>query len=353
MYSCSQHGQPLCLTARAGFLFLGDPVTAYTKPHLAFADQVRLLKSRGLIIDDEAEAERQLSVIGYYRLSGYWYSYRRQRDGAPREDHFVEGTTLRTVVRLYDADRRLKLHVLDAIERIEIAVRVLIGFTLGRRGAYAHLDASTLDGRFTQPNRGRPSTYDRWLGKVLAAQTRSSEDFVQHFQHKYDGRLPVWVMTEILDFGAMSYLFQGLKISDRNEIAARLGVLDRQANGNGGALANWLRVLNYVRNVCAHHSRLWNRNLADQIAPSHLRSIPALRHLADREVAHSRIYSTLCIIAFLLAQVGQEPEWVVRIRGLISAEIPACGRTLQELGFPEGWSAHRPWVSVRGDVAWT
>jgi abortive infection bacteriophage resistance protein len=319
-------------------------VTAYTKPHLAFADQVRLLKSRGLIIDDEAEAEHLLSVIGYYRLSGYWYSYRRRREGADRDDQFVEGTTFRQVVRLYDTDRRLKLHVLDALERIEIAVRVMIGFTLGRRGAYAHLDGRNLDGRFTRSSGGRPSTYDRWLRKVLAAQTRSSEDFVLHFQHKYDGRLPVWVMTEILDFGSMSYLFQGLKTPDRNEIASRLGILDQRGDGNGGALANWLRVLNYVRNICAHHSRLWNRNLADQIAPSHLRAIPDLRHLTDRDVSHFRIYSTLCIVAFLLARVRQDPQWVAEVRALISAEIPASGRGLHELGFPGGWSAARPWV---------
>jgi abortive infection bacteriophage resistance protein len=319
-------------------------LTAYTKPHLSFADQVTLLKSRGLIIDDEAEAEHLLSVIGYYRLSGYWYSFRRQQAGAPRDDTFVEGTTFRTVVRLYDTDRRLKLHVLEAVERIEIAVRVMIGFTLGRRGAYAHLDPSNLDGRFTRSSGRRASTYDRWLAKVLAAQTRSSEDFVLHFQQKYDGRLPVWVVTEILDFGSLSYLFQGMKVSDRNEIAARLGIIDRHGGGNGGALVNWLRVLNYVRNVSAHHSRLWNRNLADQIAPSHLHSIPDLRHLSDRGVTHFRIYSTLCIIAFLLAAIRQEPNWAAQVGRLVSEEIPACSRSLHELGFPAGWSAQRPWV---------
>ncbi|HZX06576.1 Abi family protein [Kribbella sp.] len=155
------------------------------------------------MIDDDAEAERLLSVLGYYRLSGYWYVYRRRLDHHRREDRFVEGTTFRQVIRLYDADRRLKLRLLDALERVEIALRVMIGFTLRRRGAYAHLDAGNLDGRFTQSSAGQPSTHDRWLRKVLAAQTRSSEDFVQHLQSKYDGRLPVWVVTEILDFGSM------------------------------------------------------------------------------------------------------------------------------------------------------
>jgi abortive infection bacteriophage resistance protein len=320
-------------------------VTVYIKPHLAFADQVSLLKSRGMIVEDEAEAEHLLSVIGYYRLSGYWYSYRRQLNATQRDDLFVEGTSFQQVVRLYDADRKLKLHVLDAIERIEIAVRVMIGYTLGRRGAYAHLSPGNLDGQFTRAAGRQSSTYNRWLNKVLAAQARSSEDFVLHFQRKYDGRLPVWVVTEILDFGSMSYLFKGLKAADRNEIAGRLRILDQRGTGNGGALANWLRVLNYVRNVCAHHSRLWNRNLADQIAPSHLGSIPDLRHLTRRRVSHFRIYSTLCIIAFLLDGVGHGRDWVAQVRRLMTAEIPACGRGLHELGFPADWSAHRPWTN--------
>jgi abortive infection bacteriophage resistance protein len=320
-------------------------VAVYTKPHLAFVDQVSLLKSRGLIIENEAEAEHLLSVIGYYRLSGYWYSYRRQLTATQREDYFAEGTSFRQVVRLYDADRQLKLLVLDAIERIEIAVRVMIGSTLGRRGAFAHLSPGNLDGHFTRSVGLQPSTYDRWLNKVLAAQARSSEDFVLHFQHKYDGRLPVWVVTEILDFGSMSYLFKGLKAADRNEIAGRLRIIDRRGIGNGGALANWLRVLNYVRNVCAHHSRLWNRNLADQIAPSQLGSIPDLRHLTDRGLSHFRIYSTLCIIGFLLDGIGHGRDWAAQVRNLISLEIPACGRGLHELGFPGDWAARRPWTN--------
>lgn len=314
---------------------------AYTKPHLPFTAQVELLKSRGLIIDDEAQAEHLLSTIGYYRLSGYWYPFRRRAGGILRDDHFTEGTTFRQVVRLYDADRQLKLRLLDALERIEIAIRVKIGFTLGRRGAYAHLDAANLDGRFTRSDSRRPSTYERWLQKVLAAQARSSEDFVLHFQSKYDGRLPVWVITEVLDFGSLSYLFQGLQATDRNEIAGKLGVLDRRGTGNGSALANWLRVLNYVRNVCAHHSRLWNRNLVDQLAPSHLPSIPELRHLTG--VSHFRVYSTLCVAAFLLSRVGQETAWIRQLRDLISEEFPACGRKLHELGFPAGWAAQYPW----------
>jgi len=318
-------------------------VTTYTKPHLSFDAQVQLLKSRGMVIDDPAAAAELLSVVDYYRLSGYWYPYRRQLGPTQRDDRFVEGTTFARVVRLYDTDRRLKLHVLDAIERVEIALRVMIGFTLGKRGAYAHLNRANLDGQFIRSNGRRSSKYDEWITKLLGAQARSSEEFIVHFQQKYDGRLPVWVVTEIMDFGATAHLYRGLKAADRNAIAQDLDVVDQVGLGNGYALGNWLRVLNYVRNICAHHSRLWNRHLVYKIASRQLRSMPELEHLARPAVSHNRIYSTLCVLAFLLDRVGQG-DWVMPLRELLGGEVPACGRSLAELGFPVGWQEQRPWV---------
>jgi abortive infection bacteriophage resistance protein len=318
-------------------------VPSYAKPHLSFEAQVELLKSRGMVIDDPAAAAELLRVIGYYRLSGYWYPYRRHLGSRQRADQFVAGTNFSTVVRLYDADRGLKLHVLDAVERVEIALRVMIGFTLGKRGAYAHLNPANLDGQFTRSTGGRSSHYDGWLRRVLAGQARSSEDFVVHFQTTYDGRLPVWVVTEILDFGATSHLYRGLKSVDRTAIAGELGILDGRGGGNGHALGNWLRVLNYVRNVCAHHSRLWNRHLVYQIAPCPLAAIPELRQLSDVQMAHNRIYSTLCVLAFLLQKVGRS-EWAADLHKLVDQEIPACGRSLSEMGFPPGWEGCWPWT---------
>ena len=297
-----------------------------------------------MVIDNPAEAAKVLGVVGYYRLSGYWHPYRRHLGPRQREDRFVEGTSFANVVRLYDTDRRLKLHVLDAIERVEIALRVMIGFTLGKRGAFAHLTPGNLDARFVSPASGRPSMYEDWLAKVFGAQARSSEDFVVHFQQKYDGRLPVWVVTEIMDFGATTHLYRGLKSVDRNAIARDLDIVDQAGLGNGHTLGNWLRVLNYVRNICAHHSRLWNRRLVNKIASRPLASIPELQHLARADVPAYRIYSTLCVLAFLLERVGQG-DWVTPLRDLLAVEVPACGRSLAELGFLEGWADQWPWTS--------
>ena len=112
------------------------PAYPNIKSHLTVKEQVILLKSRGMTIDDDIAAESTLIRLGYYRLSGYFYPLRKTqpRGTLGRQDDFQEGTTLDLVDQLYEFDRELRLLVLDAVERIEVAVRCDIGHRLGHRG---------------------------------------------------------------------------------------------------------------------------------------------------------------------------------------------------------------------------
>lgn len=324
-------------------------MATYDKPHLTLEQQVALLTSRGMQVHDPAEGARWLGMVGYYRLSGYWYPFRRIDEGAQgRGNQFLDGTTLTQVVELYTFDRRLKLLVLEALERIEIAMRCKVGYTLGLRGSYAHLNPDNLDGKFTEtppatpPDSDEPaelSRYDEWLAKVTEYQSRSKEDFVVHFRRRYDDRLPVWVVTEILDFGGLSVLYEGLQHADRNTIAQEFEVTDAQG-GNGKALANWMQVLNHVRNVAAHHSRLWNRNFPVQLAPKHLRKVPDLAHLGAPDAQLNRLFGPLSIIAFLLERLGVDETWSTQVVELVHDSLPATGRYPAEMGLPDGWEQH-------------
>lgn len=321
---------------------------AYAKPHLTMSQQVELLRSRGMIIPDADAATYWLGVVGYYRLSGYWYPY-RAADGAGddvhRGDRFLAGTSFDQIIALYDFDRHLKLLVLEAIERFEIAMRVRVGHTLGAHGAYAHLDPSLLDGRFSEAADGETSRYAAWLDGVTRAQERSKDDFVEHFRMKYDDRLPIWVLTEILEFGSLSTLYQGMSSLDRNVVALGLGVMNASGQGNGKALTNWMHVLTVVRNICAHHFRFWNRNLTIQLATKHLRPIPKLSHLASSsgQPPVPRIFSALCLLAFVLDGLFPESGWVGRVSELINSRLPASGREAHEMGFPSNWDLLPCW----------
>jgi abortive infection bacteriophage resistance protein len=322
---------------------LGETLAIYTKPHLSYSEQVDLLIRCGLRIGDSAQAEQLLSQIGYYRLSGYWYPFRLPATPV-RRDTFQPGTTLDQVVALYDFDRQLKLLILDAVERVEIAMRVRVGHTLGKRDAHAHLDPRHLDPQFSRAGRaGRESDHAQWLARVLKEQKRSKEEFVQHFRDHYDDRLPVWVITEIMDFGSLSHLYKWAQRPDRDGIALELMIRDVQGHGNGAALINWLQVINHLRNVCAHHSRLWNRNMTVQVAPRQLRSIPELAHVGAAGPAHDRVYSSLCVLVCLMRQVAPNSGWRTHLQELLVAGLAPTGRSVSEMGFPDGWTTQSLW----------
>jgi abortive infection bacteriophage resistance protein len=327
------------LTDTGLVFFFEEDVTGppYTKPWMSVEDQVSLLINRGMAVDSVEEASRWLSVVGYYRLSGYWYPYRVWQEDGPRLDQFYDGVSFGRVTALYAFDRHLKLLVLDALERIEIAMRVKVGHTLGKRGAYAHEDPRQLDTGFS-----RSPQFEKWHTKVERGRAGSKEDFVVHFETKYDGRLPVWAITEILDFGSLSVLFSGLKGADRNTIAAEFNIMNPSSGrGNGDALAAWFKQLNIVRNIAAHHSRLWNRNLGQRPTLWPLRPIPELRNLTNDQLG--RLFGPLSNIAYLLQQVSPGNNWTARVTELVSAELPPTGRQLAEMGFPDDWASHPLW----------
>lgn len=315
----------------------------YLKPHRTYTEQVAILESRGLKISDPASAAATLSHIGYYRLSGYSYPYRRP--GKPRRDDFELGTTWEQIISLYNFDRKLKLHMLDAIERIEIAMRVRVGYVLGQRNSFAHKNPAHLDPRFSRAKPGRSeSEYQKWSRLTSDAFAYSNEEFASHFKKFYDGNAPIWVLTEVMDFGSLSRLYAGSKRSDRDRIAAELEILDASKRGNGKVLANWLRVLGHVRNVCAHHARLWNRNMTVQVAPSHLKHIPELAHLQQPGAMHSRVYSTMCIVAFLTKQIAPNSDVVKKLFMHLKDGLHSSGRSTSEMGAPDDWQRQPVWV---------
>ena len=240
------------------------------KPWLSFEDQLQQLERRGLCIGDTRTALIYLERLGYYRLSGYWYSLREidekasQLTGKPqRKDTFISGSRFEHVVQLYVFDKKLRLLAMDALERIEMAVRVDVAHLLGKRNPMAHEISGGFHGNFAKkvivygPNCGK-TEHQVWLGRYCSLLHRARrEAFVSHYMKQY-GKLPIWVSIEIWDFGLLSKLFSGLKHHDKNEIAQIYGVSD------GITFSKWLRSLNFIRNVSAHHSRLWNINVVER-----------------------------------------------------------------------------------------
>lgn len=309
---------------------------SYVKPWTGIEDQLATLAARGLQVSDNAKALEYLQRIGYYRLSGYWYPFRR-RDAATGDvtDDFKHGATLQNAVDLYVFDKQLRLLTMDALERVEIALRVDIAHTLGKLDTFAYLKGDLFHPTFSAAldKQTGLTKYHVWLTKHAQLINRSKEEFVNHNKTKYGLPLAVWVACEVWDFGTMSTLFGGMRETEQDAIAIKYGI------ANGRTFATWLRSLNYLRNVCAHHSRLWNRNIVDQPKLPTVSAMPWVAPFEANPRARARSYLLLCMLRHLLQVVNPSSSWPQRMKDHLQAfpNLDHLGLNRQGMGTADGW----------------
>lgn len=266
-----------------------DEVKAYRR----YDEQVALLAQRGMDVGHRDQAADVLRRVNYYRLSGYWYPFRR-RTSAGRGDDFAAGTRLDDVVALYEFDARLRAATFSVLAPIELAIRALLGHELGRVDPCAHLDPALLGPTARDRSGGESESYRRWRAGYEGELGQSREDFVAHHHARYGGRLPVWAAVELLDWGALSYLYGFAPRTVQDSIADACGL-------RGPQLASWLKTLNLLRNTCAHHGRLFNR--VHTLTPR----LPTVGVHPDLDLATTqwnRTFGQLTLVQFLLDRLG-------------------------------------------------
>lgn len=324
----------------------------YPKPWTSYAEQVDQLIERGMQVEDRARALDYLERIGYYRLSGYWFAFRERRGpvvllnehgGKPKKlkveriplESFRTGSSFQNAVDLYVFDKQLRLLAMDALERIEIALRVDISHTLGKLDPFAYLDPALFHDDFSSKldRDSGLSRHHEWLSKHAQLIGRSKEEFVRHNKSKYGLPLAIWVACEVWNFGTMSTLFGGMREAEQNAIACQYGL------NNGRIFATWLRSLNYLRNVCAHHGRLWNRNIVEQPRLPSSAELPWVPAFENNEHARARCFLLLRMTCQLLRVINPRSTWPQRMKAHLLA-FPALdhiGLNLAGMGAPENW----------------
>jgi len=291
---------------------------SYDRPWKTIEEQLDLLKSRGMEVIDASSALHHLANIGYYRLSAYWYPFRMfelQIDSLTgavkyiRQDQFYPNTNFSDAVDLYLFDKKLRSLTFDALECIEVAVRVDIAHVLGKRNSFAHHSIAEFHNGVAHKinNQTNMKRFDIWQKKYGSLLSRSKEDFVKHYREKYGPDLPIWVAIETWDFGAMSQLYAMMKVPDKTKISEKYGVTWK-------VFESWLRSLNYLRNLVAHHSRIWNRNIIDQPKLPRSGELPWCVSFIGDERLISRPFLLLAIAAHLLRKVCPNEDWHLELQ---------------------------------------
>jgi len=290
----------------------------YAKPSLAYPDQADLIINRGMTCDRN-ELIDCLKSVGYYRLSGYWHDF-KDATGS-----FKPGTDFSIIWNTYSFDRQFRLIVLDTVERIEIHLRARLAYELSHAGGpFGFLDPLNLP-RLTQDQ------HKRFLEKCKDTHARSRERFIEHFKNTYGDEHelpPYWMLVGTMDFGQILTLFRGAPVTARNTIASELGLSAR-------VLESWLICLNTVRNICAHHGRLWNRVLGTKpIIPKDGKWSNPYRVKPDR------LFCVLTMLGFLLETIAQQSKWRIRLFELFD-KYPTVPKL--HMGFETGWENSSLW----------
>lgn len=295
----------------------------YNKPALSVAQQLALLKARGMAIQDDAKAEFYLTHINYYRLRAYWLPF---EDPATAPNHlFRQGSNFDDVLSIYIFDRELRLLVLDAIERVEVSFRASFANYLGMAyGSHAHIDPAIFDPRF----------HPRCLQGLNDEIRRSREDFILHYNRTYSAPSvpPIWASTEVMSFGLLSQWYNAiLRRGDRNNISALWGLDERFT-------VSLLRHLSSIRNFCAHHSRLWNRRFAVTMQIPHC---DATLRASMNPNSTRQIHNALAVLAWLLGRISPGQTWSRRVVDHINSH-PSVNPL--RMGFPVDWKTKAPWA---------
>ena len=291
-------------------------MSTYRKKAITTEQQVELLIRRGMRVSDPGRAQQILTHINYYRLRPYWLSFETTPKNS--EDHsFIDTAEFATVLAIYDFDRELRLLLLDAIERIEISLRTRLANELSlRHGPFAHQDQSLLvnSQAWLQLNR-----------ELLKKYKGSNELFAQHYRNKYPQLLtpPSWVVCELMTLGQLSRWLKFLRAPKDRQCIADAYDLDEQV------LVSFAHHLTAVRNLCAHHGRVWNRRLRLKM------KIPKRKPLAcfhnSTSTTITKIYNTLTMLSYLMSIISPTSTWQKRLKFLILS-TPQIDVTT--MGFP-------------------
>ena len=293
--------------------------TAYTDSPLSVEEQIQLLKSRNLTFDNELQATHLLQNVSMFRMKGYLYPLQ-----SDKINHiYKDGVTFEQAMELYKFDSNLRKLIFQRIEQIEVSVRTKFSEVM-----------STATDQFwysDSKNFRNVNNHSDLLNSITRELHRSDDDQVVSFFQSYTNNFPPsWMAMEVSSFGTLSLLYKCINAGTcKRNIANYYGLKDT-------VFESWIHSLVYVRNICAHHSRLWNRNLRIQPKMPKSLSYP----FVAPEVRTNRIYFVMCIIKYLLNIIEPGNNFANQINRLF-IEHPTINK--HAMNFPENWEMSPLW----------
>lgn len=269
-----------------------------------YDDQIGILKSRGLIIDNEEFAKSILKNIGYYKLSGFYkFFYKDIKDNAERE--FKDGIKFEDIYNLYLLDKELRNLLFSIITDVEISFKANIAYVTSHKyGVEVWKDGKVL-----------PDAVRLFIRKELDKSNKNP--IIKHHIDNYEGKYPIWVVMEILSFGTVSKMYQSLPVDDKKEIAKVY------YNHKHQYIEQWMESITNLRNKCAHHERVIGESINIK---------------TDKSMKGYKVGSLFIVILAFKQLVTDNIQWSLFMDKLLVIVDKYEFNKLDLIGFPENWN---------------
>lgn len=210
---------------------------------------------------------------------------------------------------------------------------------LGKTAPHLHLMPHELGPKAWDKDHARPTEeYRRWIEHYQTQLGTSDEDSVLHYKLKYRGVLPLWVAVQVLDWGALRTLFSLATRNQQEAISEKIRITAAELN-------SWLRCLNTLRNICAHHARLFNRNFRKiPKLPDAPHPLAYLKEYVNNKTYPrwgNRCFLQLTLVQYLLHEMNLGDA---RTLPRTLAAFPPVGRlSPSSMGAPQDWDSLPFW----------
>jgi abortive infection bacteriophage resistance protein len=316
----------------------------YLKQPLSIEEQIKKLKGRGLLIDNEKSAENYLSNISYYRLRAYTFPFQDNKQGENDHKFLRNNIRFEDIIDLYCFDRRLRALIFNALEKIEVALRTkfIYEYSISSNDSHWFLKKNSYfnpDKQIRLSKTEYIAAYDLLIKKISEDVNRSDEDFVQHYQQKYSEPTmpPAWMTLETLSFGNLSKLIANLdcKSAPYKRIALSLGL------SNSLILENWIYSFSVLRNYCAHHSRIWNRRFHVELKMPYNTAYPFINKNDLSKIYKNKLFAALCCIQYIIKIISPQSDFKNNLISIINDGGNLLN--IKDMGFSQDWKNFGVW----------
>lgn len=293
----------------------------FNKPSQSTRELYQHLENKGLEFGNEHYANETLRDIGYYRIKGYLPSFYQ---GPLRK--FLPNSKYEAVLEIYYFDKSLRLIIMNALESFEVTIRSLLF------NGMAEIHGSHW---FENPSHfNLPPIHSKFLDSVNEYIQGASESFIKNYRAKYTSPTlpPSWMVSEVITFGKLSSLYENLVDNQiKKDVAARFNTLPV-------FLESWLKSMNFLRNVCAHHGRLWNRPLPLKPKLPTRQKHRFLNHVEDE--TNQKLYGILSCMVYMGTHFSAHFTLKEDLKALFKLypQIPVAA-----MGFPADWKSEPIW----------